>query len=323
MPPMPANAPAIPTTMRAARLAARGGPDQIAIDTVPVPGLGPDDALLAVHAAAITPSELGWEPTWTRPDGSDRSPITPSHEVAGEIVAVGRGVDGGLIGRRAFGLTDFYRDGAAAEYVAVRAADLADWPAALDVLEAAALPLSGLTAWQALFDHGRLEPDERVLIHGAAGGVGSFAVQLAHWRGAHVTALASAPDHALLKELGANVVLDPRSATAALDAAGGMDLVLDSVGGAALEASWRRLSPRGRIVSIAPTSRSIADRDSRGRFFIVAPDRGELVELADLVEGRLLRVIVERTFSLDETRQAYEYGLGEHPRGKVVIQVRG
>jgi NADPH:quinone reductase-like Zn-dependent oxidoreductase len=307
--------------MLAARLSRRGGPEQIVLERVGLPYRRPSDALVAVRAAAITPSELEWVPTWTREDGTERSPIIPSHEVMGTIEAVDPGFAGPPLGARVFGLTDFYRDGGAAEFVAVRADDLAEWPASLDPVLAAALPLSGLTAWQALFDHGHLVAGERVLIHGAAGGVGSFAVQLAHLQGAHVIAVTSGRDLEFARNLGADIVIDRDDPT--LDPGmSPVDLIIDTVGGQVLERSWPLLADDGRMVSIAPSSRAIAERDPRGRFFIVVPDRAELVELAQLVEAGRLRVIVERTFSLAETREAYEFGLRQHPRGKVVIRVR-
>lgn len=314
------RAPANPTTMRAARLGARGGPEAIVIERIPVPSLRDGDVLVGVRAAAITPSELGWLPTWTNPDGSERAPTIPSHELAGVVVAAGAAVRDLWAGMPVFGLADFYRDGAAAEHIAVHAADLADWPQSLDSVTAAALPLSGLTAWQALFDHGHLLAGQRVLVHGAAGGVGTFAVQLAHHEGAHVTAVASARDGDFVRDLGADVVLD-RQAPAFDAPARSMDLIIDTVGGDVLVRSWPLLAVDGRIVSIAPSSRSIADEDPRGHFFVVTPDRGVLSELARLVERGELRVIVERTFPLDETRQAYKFAQREHPRGKVVLRI--
>jgi NADPH:quinone reductase-like Zn-dependent oxidoreductase len=312
--------PELPATMTAARLHERGGPERIVVEQAPIPVAGPDDTLVAVHATAITPSELGWAPTWTRPDGSPRVPVIPGHEVAGVIAAVGRNVDDAIIGRAVFGLTDFFRDGAAAEYVAVKAGDLAAWPDGIDAHTAAALPLSGLTAWQALFDRGELQAGQRVLIHGAAGGVGTFAVQLARWRKAHVIAIASAPDAGLLQELGSDEVVD-RDAAAFEEVVTNVDLVIDTVGGETLERSWQVLKPAGRIVSIAPTARAISQRDRRGRFFVVAADREELKQLAWLVERGKLRAIVDRTFPLAEAREAYVFGQTEHPRGKIVLDV--
>ena len=314
----------IGTTMIAARLAHREGPDAIVVESAPIPRLRPDDALVAVHAAAITPSELRWVPTWTNPDGSDRSPTIPSHEMAGEIVAVGSAVSAKRIGERVFGLTDFFRDGAAAQFVAVHVDDLGAWPARIEATEVASIPLSGLTAWQALVDHGGVRPGMTVLVHGAAGGVGTFVVQLARREGARVVAVASESDRAFLLSLGSDVVID-RHATlfehVLRDLGIGVDLVIDTVGGDVVDRSFQVLRADGRLVSVAPSSRSIAERDQRGRFFIVTPDRRELALLAEALVLGSIRAVVDRRFPLAEAREAYRYGVEDHPRGKVVLTV--
>lgn len=306
--------------MFAARLASRGGPEQIVIERAPLPQLEDGEVLVAVQAAAITPSELDWAPTWTHADGSPRTPVVPGHEVAGSVVAVAPGTADLDLGSAVFGLTDFYRDGAAAEYVAVAATALAERPAELDPARAAALPISALTAWQGLFDEGHLLAGERVLIHGAAGGVGSFAVQLARIGGGHVTVVSAEADFDYLRGLGADVTLDRHQPLRIAPAS--IDLVFDAVGGEVVDRSWPLLAPDGRLVSIAPSSRDIAKTDARGRFFIVTPDRGVLEELARLVVSGELVVNVAREFPLAEARQAYEFGRLRHPRGKVVLGVR-
>jgi hypothetical protein len=176
------------TTMKAIRIHRRGGPEALVYEDAPIPELQPGDALVRVHAAGISPAEFTWH-IWEMPDGRSRLPFIPSHEVSGVVAAFAPDVRDVEVGGAVYGLTDSFRDGAAAQYVAVRAADLAPKPRSLDHASAAATPLSALTAWQALFDHARLTPGQRVLIHGAAGGVGSFATQLARWRGAHVMGL--------------------------------------------------------------------------------------------------------------------------------------
>ena len=158
-------------------------------------------------------------------------------------------------------------------------------------------------------------------MHGAAGGVGTFAVQLAHHQGAHVTAVVSTRDVEYVRDLGADEVID-RQASAFERVLSEVDLIVDTVGGDVLERSWSVLAPNGRLVSVAPSSRELAARDPRGHFFVVTPDRGELEQLATLVERGGLRVIVERTFALSRAREAYEFAQREHPRGKVVLRVR-
>ena len=243
----------------------------MAVESAALPGVGLGDVLVEVRAAGITPSELGWEPTWTNADGSERTPTIPSHEVTGTVVLAGAEVDELRVGARVFGLTDFFRDGGAAEYVAVRAADVATCPPGLGAEAAAALPLSGLTAWQALFDHGHLLADQRVLVHGAAGGVSTFVVQLAHHTRAHVTAVVSTRDIEYVRDLGADMVIDRQ--TSAFDRVlAEVDLIVDTVGGDVLERSWSVLAPNGRLVSVVPSSREIAARDPRGHFFGIPSD---------------------------------------------------
>src|SRR3954471_11357628 len=178
----PGSAPAISagpaTTMKAIRLHRAGGPEELLYEDAPVPALRPGDALVRVHAAGVSPAEFTWG-LYETPDGRSRLPKIPSHEVSGVVAAVAPDVRDVEVGDAVYGLTDFLRDGCAAEYAAVRAAELARKPRGLDHASAAAVPLSALTAWQALFDHAGVMPGQRVLIHGAAGGVGSFAVQLA------------------------------------------------------------------------------------------------------------------------------------------------
>src|ERR1043166_3074528 len=173
-------------SMSALRLHQRGGPEQLAYQQGPRPYVGTGDPPGRVHAASFTPTELTWPSTWVDHAGRDRRPTIPAHEVSGVVEALGYGTVGVSVGQAVYGLTDWYRDGAAAEYVAVEARNLAPKPTTLSHVEAASVPLAGLTAWQALFDHGGLVAGQSVLIHGAGGGVGVFAVQLARAAGAAV-----------------------------------------------------------------------------------------------------------------------------------------
>src|SRR5690242_1326464 len=165
----------MPETMMALRAHARGGAEQLVYEPAPAPGPGPGEALVAVHAAAITFAELGWDLSWTTRDGRDRTPVIPAHEVSGTVTALGPGADGVTVGDEVYGLIDFDRDGAAAEYVTLPAAHLTARPRSVSHVAAATLPLAALTAWQALADYAAVEPGERVLVLGAAGGVGAYA----------------------------------------------------------------------------------------------------------------------------------------------------
>lgn len=312
-----------PTVMKAVRTHGRGGPAKLFYATVPVPEAGPGEALVRVYATGITPAELTWDASYQNPDGSARIPGIPGHEVSGVVAALAAGAEGLTAGDAVFGLTDFPRDGAAAEYVVVRAANLAPKPRSLDHSQAAAVPLSGLTAWQALFDHGQLAAGRRVLIHGAAGGVGTFAVQLARWRGAQVIVTASARNVEFLRKLGADQVIDYAKVRFE-QWVQNVDLVLDTIGGDTLERSWGVLRRGGTLVSIVePVSvNKPAEFGVRGVFFIVQPNRGELTEIARLIDAGTLKPVVAEVVPLARAREAFEHGAGGHTRGKIVLKVR-
>src|SRR5512146_8729 len=293
--------------MNAIRIHQVGGPEGMVYERAPRPRLESGDVLVEVYAAGLTPAELTWKETWADHSGKSRLPIIPSHEVSGIVAAVGEGVADLEPGAEVYGLTDFSRDGAAAEFVAVRAADLSPKPRSIGHLHTAAMPLSALTAWQALFDHGGLTAGKRVLIHGAAGGVGSFAVQLARANGAEVIAVASGRNRDFLRDLGANTVVDYESARFE-DVAHGVDLVLDAVGGETLKRSWAVLKPGATLVSIAepPPEQDARRAGARGIFFIVEPNRAQLSELARMADAGRLWTFVSEVFALDRARQAYE-----------------
>lgn len=308
--------------MKAVRLHARDGPERLIYEEAPKPTIGPGDALVRVHAVAITPTELSWSATYTNHDKTDRLPTVPGHEVSGVVEAVAPDVTGVALDDAVYALTDFWRNGGAAEFVAIRAADLAPKPQSLDHVHTAAVPLSALTAWQALFDHASLASGQRVLIHGAAGGVGTFAVQLARWRGAHVIGTASARNVAFLRDLGANEVID-YTTTRFEDKVRDVDVVLDAVGGETLERSWGVVKRGGVLVSVAGEvyPDNVAAHGVRGVFFIVEPSRSQLAQIAQLIDAGSIRPIVEVVLPLSRARDAYEQGLRGHSRGKLVLWV--
>lgn len=314
---------ALPATMTALRANRRGGPEVLVVEHVPVPMPASGEVLVEVHAAAITFDELTWSETWER-DGVDRTPVIPSHEVSGVVAAVATGVTDFTVGDEVYGLIQFDRDGAAADYVAVPAADLALRPRSVPHTVAAALPLAGLTAWQALFDHARVQPGERVLVHGGAGGVGAFAVQLAVASGADVTTTVrsdAARDTAT--DFGARRVIDTR--TEQFDGPEAVyDVVIDTAGGQTLERSFGVVRPGGRLVTLsAPPSQSCAEAfQIEAIFFIVVPDRQQLTRLAELVDVGALHVAIAETYPLADGRDAFESGRTHHRPGKTVISVR-
>ena len=308
--------------MRAIRLHRRGGPDQLVLEDAPVPELGTEDVLVRVAATGITPTELGWDETYQHPDGSPRIPTIPGHEVSGLVDRVAPDVGDLEPGDAVYGLADFPRDGAAAEFVAVRALNLAKKPRSIGHIEAASLPLAALTAWQALFVHGQLGAGQSVLIHAGAGGVGSLAVQLARWRGLRVFATASARDVAFVQGLGADVVIDYR-AERFEDVAREMDVVFDTVGGETQERSLGVLRKDGVLVSVVSrVEPSVAAQHGvRAVYFIVEGDRPQLEEIASLVDDGTLKPIIAKVFPLARTREAFEFGAASHSPGKIVLEV--
>jgi NADPH:quinone reductase-like Zn-dependent oxidoreductase len=311
------------TEMTALRAHHRGGPEVLVVERAPVPVPAAGEVLVEVHAAAITFDELTWDETWTR-DGASRTPVIPSHEVSGVISEIGSGVTGFAPGDEVYGLVGFDRDGAAAEYVTVPAADLATKPSTASHVAAAALPLAGLTAWQALVDQAAVRPGEAVLVLGGAGGVGALTVQLAAILGARVTATVRSDARELVGGFGAQRVIDVRAE--AFDEGGpAYDVVIDTVGGETLDRSFGVLRRGGRLITLSapPPEGKDDEYGVTATFFIVEPNRDQLAELAALVDTGRLRVEIARTFPLDRGREAFESGRqpGRRP-GKTVIVVR-
>ena len=307
--------------MWAVRLHERGGFDRLVYEQAPLPQLGIGDVLVRVHAASFTPTELLWPSTWTDRLGRDRLPVIPFHEVSGVVAKLGYGTIGVQVGDEVYGLTDWYRDGSGAEYVAVEARNLAPKPASLSHVQAAAMPLAGLTAWQALFDLGRLEAGQWVLIHGASGGVGTLAVQLSKAAGARVVATGRAWARELVTGLGADQYIDV-DLERIEEAAPKVHLVFDLVGGEVLSRSGRVLRPGGRIVSaVGERPDGELPPGSTSVFFVVEARRDELAELGRRLDADQLRPVVARVFPLALARAAFEAKADRGTGGKVVLQV--
>lgn len=285
----------------------------------PVPGTA--DALVQVHAASFTPTEMSWKSTWVDRAGKDRTPVIPAHEVSGVVTALGFGTAGVSIGDAVYGLTDWYRDGAAAEYVAVEARNLAPKPATLNHREAAAIPMAGLTAVQALFDHGRLGSGQTVLILGAGGGVGTFAVQLARAAGARVVASGRAWARELVLGLGADAFIDADREDVA-PSAREASLVFDLVGGQAFARAWSSLRNDAVAVSVVEEPPVRTDgRGPRGVFFVVEPNRTQLTELGRRLAARELRPVVGAVMPLAQGSAAFAAKRRGSSPGKIVLQV--
>jgi len=274
---------AITVTDRAAGL------DGMQLTDVPDPVAAENDVIVRVHAAGFTADELTWPSTWTDRAGRDRTPSIPGHELSGVVSELGYGTTGLTVGQRVFGLTDWARNGTLAELVAVEARNLAPLPSDIDHTIAAALPISGLTAWQALFDHGRLAAGQTVLVHGAVGGVGALAVQLAHAAGARVIGTGRAAHRPTATDLGADEFVDLDHDR--LEDVGAVDVVLDVFGGDLRDRSTALVREGGTLVTISgpPTSQPPA---GRAIFFVVEPDRDRLADLARRVRRGELRPLI-------------------------------
>ncbi len=310
--------------MKAIRIHTRSGPEGLVYEDAPQPHPGEGEALVRVYATSVMWQEPTWAETWKTPTGVDRHLPIPCHDLSGVVAEVGTGVTGLTVGEAVYALTEFWRDGAAAEYTIARATDLAPKPRSLDYVQAAGIPLVGLTAWQALFDHARLSAGQSILIHGAAGGVGSMAVQLARWAGAHVIGTAAARNRDFLRDLGANEVIDYTS-TRFEDVLHDIDIVLDTIGGDTMERSWSVLKKGGLLLSIfSPPSQQQAELHGvRAIFFIVQPDRAGLIQLGNLIDTGQFRPVIETILPLSEAPQAFERALSGHTRGKIILQVEG
>lgn len=304
--------------MKAIRLHQAGKAESLVYDDAPKPIPTADQVLVRVSATAITPTEFEWYPTFHTPDGGARPfPIIQGHEFSGVVAAIGPACRGVRIGDAVYGLSDWFIDGAQAEYCLTVPANIAPKPVTLDHVQTAVVPISALTAWQALIDRARLSKGQRVLIHGGAGGVGSFAVQLAHHQRAQVITTASPANAEFLRSLGADEVIDYKT-TPFEQAVRDVDVVLDTVGGDTRDRSWGILGTGGRLVTIAADAERLTDPRVRDAFFIVEPNRAQLLEISRLLDTGVLRPVLGQAFSMEHFRQAYE----QKPlRGKNVLRI--
>ena len=293
------------------------GIDGLVYEDAPDPQPAIGDALVKVHAAGFTPTELTW-PLFTDRAGRDRTPLIPAHEGSGVVVAVGYGTTGVAVGDEVYGLIDGYRDGWAAEYVAIEARDLAPKPKSVDFVHAAALPQAGLTSWQALFEHGQLTAGQTAVVHGAGGGVGSAAVQLGVVAGAHVIGTGRGNVRSLVMDLGADSFVDLDQERFE-DAVGQIDVVFDTIGGDVLARSPAVVKPGGALVSVAMPPP--ADReDIRTVFFIREGSKAQLLEIARLVDSGQLRPQLGAVYPLADAREAFTTKSTRSMPGKVVLQ---
>jgi NADPH:quinone reductase-like Zn-dependent oxidoreductase len=283
----------------------------------PEPQASINDVIVEVHASGFVPTEVGWPSTWTDRAGRDRRPSIVGHELAGVVSALGYGTTGLTVGQRVFGLSDWHRDGTLAEYVAVESRNLAPLPGDVDFAVGASLPISGLTAWQGLLQHGHLRAGQSVLAHGAAGAVGTMVTQLAREFGAHVIGTGRAADRQIAREFGAHEFVDLDNDT--LEDAGGVDMVFDVIGGDIQKRSAGLIRPGGTLVSITGPV-EVRPADGLAIDFVVEADRDQLVEIVQRVRDGRLRTNIGDVAPLDTALAALNPV--ERRKGKTIIEVR-
>nr|WP_259311249.1 NADP-dependent oxidoreductase [Capillimicrobium parvum] len=292
------------------------GTDGMSLVERPEPLPAINDVIVEVHASGFVPTELEWPSTWTDRRGGDRAPSIPGHELAGVVTAMGYGTTGLSVGQRVFGLTDWHRDGTLAEYVAVEARNLAPLPGDVDFVVGASLPISGLTAWQGLFDHGRLQAGRSVVAHGAAGAVGSMVTQLAREFGAYVIGTGRAADRQTALDFGAHEFVDLQ--TDALEDVGGVDLVFDVIGGDIQKRSAGLVRAGGTLVSVVGPPEA-PPADGLAIDFVVESDRGQLGEIVQRIRDGRLRTHIGTVATLDDAVAALNPT--ERRKGKTIIRV--
>lgn len=308
--------------MKAIRIHQYGDVETLSYEAAPMPEPGPDDVRVRVHAAAVNPVDWKIRAGYLAAMVPHQMPLTLGWDVSGVVDQLGANVPHLAVGDAVYSRPDIARNGSYAEYVVVRASEVAAKPESLSHNEAAAVPLAGLTAWQLLFDHAQLRKGERVLIHAGAGGVGSFAIQFAKWAGAHVIATASAANEALVRDLGADEFVDYRSQQfeEVLDK---VDVVFDTIGGDTQARSVQLLKQGGRLFSVvaSPDDGVLEAAGATGGFVMVQPNSDELGRIAQLIDAGTVRVLIDSVFPLSETRAAHEKSETGRAKGKIVLEV--
>ena len=283
----------------------------------PEPPAAINDVVVEIHASGFVPTELAWPSTWADRRGRDRTPSIPGHELAGVVSALGYGTTGVSLGQRVFGLADWHRDGTLAEYVAIEARNLAPLPGDVDFTVGASLPISGLTAWQGLFEHGRLQAGQSVLAHGAAGAVGTMVTQLARESGAYVIGTGRAADRQKALDFDAQQFVDLENDV--LEDVGGVDLVIDLIGGEIGKRSAGLVRAGGTLVSIVGPAEA-RPADGRVVDFVVESDRVQLNQIVQRVRDGRLRTNIGHISSLDDAVAAFNPTVRR--TGKTIIRVR-
>ncbi len=308
--------------MKAVRIHTYGDNEALSYEDAPLPEPGAADVRIRVHAAAVNPVDWKISAGYLKEMVPHEMPLTLGWDVSGVVDQVGADVTHLSTGDAVYSRPDITRNGTYAEFVVVAAAEVAKKPETLSHNEASAVPLAGLTAWQALFDFARLKKDERILIHAGAGGVGSFAVQFAKWAGAHVIATASAANEALVRDLGADEFVDYRSQQFD-EVLAKVDVVLDTIGGDTQARSIQLLNSGGRLFSVVgtPDAAALAAVGATGGGFMVQPSSEQLGRIAQLIDERKVRVLIDSVFPLSEVRTAHDKSRSGRAKGKIVLEV--
>lgn len=309
-------------TMKAVRVHEYGGPEVLKYEDAPKPTPAADEVLIRVHAAGLNPVDWKVRAGLAKGRLNYKMPFIPGWDVSGVVEAVGSGAKRLKVGDEVYSRPDISRDGSYAEYIVVRESEVALKPKSIDHVTAAAIPLASLTAWQALFDAAKLTAGQTVLIHGAAGGVGTFAVQFAKTKGARVIATASKKNHDFLRSLGADEVIDYNT-TKFEDVVHDVDAVLDTITGETADRSWQVIKKGGVYVSILapPSKERAAERGVRAEHVFVQAKPDQLDEIGKLVDAGKVNVIIEKVFPLTQARAAQELNATGHTRGKIVLRV--
>lgn len=310
--------------MKAIRMHNYGGPEVLNYEDAPRPQPQTGEVLVRVHAAGVNPIDWKVREGYLNEFLPHKFPLIPGWDLSGVVEGIGSDVSRFKKGDEVFGLPDPMRDGAYAQYSVVRESQVAPKPKSLHHMRAAALPLAALTAWQSLFDIAQLRPGQRILIHGAAGGVGHFAVQLAKWKGAHIIGTASVKNHELLYELGADEVIDYNTLRFE-DLARKIDVVLDAIGGDTQERSFQVLNKGGILVSLVqpPTAEKAQAHGVCAMMAAAQPNGEQLAEIANIIDAGNLAPVIDRILPLSEARRAHELSQSGHTHGKIVLRVKG
>lgn len=305
--------------MKAVRMHAFGGADVLTLEDAPMPTLEPGEVLVRVHAAGVNP--VDWKVREGKFGTKAAFPLTLGRDVSGTVEAVGSGVTEFKVGDAVYGMLASH-GGGYAEFAVAKVNEIALKPRSLDHVHAAAVPLAAMAAWQGLIDHGKVGPGQKVLVHGAAGGVGTFAVQFAKARGAYVYGTASGDHLALLRELGVDEAIDYRT-TRFEDVVHDVDVVLDLVGGETQERSWKVLKKGGLLIStVSEPSQEAADMHGvRAMIYMVRPNAAELAEIARMIDDGIVKPVVTTVLPLAEARKVHEISQGGHATGKIVLEV--